>query len=113
MVLTFRSTTPESRTIIEQQPDGRQRVAVAVRDTGATNRWELQVRHPSGEHWRGSFTGDNGEVNLALDEMLARTRQDFLQDAARGDQPRSAAPDYNRRITDGVAPVRSIPPRRQ
>lgn len=109
MVLTFKSTTPETRTIIERQSDGRARVAVATRDTGSTNRWELRVQHPSGDTWRGSFVGDNGEVNLALDQMLARTRPDFLSDAGRGDRPKSAPLDLNRSVNHAVAPVRPIP----
>jgi hypothetical protein len=58
MVLTYRSTTPESRTVIEQQPDGRKRVAVATRSAGSTQHWDLKVTHPSGEFYNGTFNGD-------------------------------------------------------
>src|SRR4051794_29617522 len=111
MVLTFRSSTPETRTIVEQQGDGRQRVAVATKNPTATKLWNLIVQHPSGESWRGSFTGDTAHVTGALDEMLAKTRQDFLQDAARGDRPKSATPDHNRSVNDGNAQIKPIPGR--
>ena len=108
MVLTYRSTTPESRTIVEQQPDGRQRVAVATRNPAATKFWDLVVQHPSGESWKGTYTGNTANVVGALDEMLARTENSFRSDAARGDRPRPQAPDHNRSVNDGFAPVRPI-----
>lgn len=106
MALTFRSSTPEARTVIEQQADGRQRVAVATRNPAGTKLWSLVVQHPSGETWKGSYTGDTANVVGALDEMLARTRNEFLQDAARGDRPKSAPLDHSRSVlSDGYAPV--------
>jgi hypothetical protein len=110
MALTFRSTTPEQRMIVEQDDNGRQRVAVATRDYGSTRQWNLEVRHPSGERWAGSYTGDTANVVIALSEMLSRTENDFRGDKSRGDRPKSPAPDYNRRI-EGVAPIRPIPGR--
>jgi hypothetical protein len=110
MALTFRSTTPETRTVVEQEADGRQRVAVAIRDHGSTRHWNLQVRHPSGEHWSGTYTGDTNNVVTALNEMLARTENEFRTDKARGDRPRPTVPDFSRPV-EGYAPIRGIPGR--
>jgi hypothetical protein len=110
MTLTFRSTIPETRTIIQQEADGRRRVAVATRDLGSTARWDLRVTHPSGENWNGTFNGDGAHVVIALGEMLNRTANDFAVDKARGDRPKPPAADHNRRV-EGFAPIRPIPGR--
>jgi hypothetical protein len=112
MVLTFRSTTPESRTIVEREADGRQRVAYAKRNPAGTRLWDLVVEHPSGETWSGSFTGT--DVVGALNEMLNKSENAWRSDRARGDRPPSSMqPDRNRAVTDGdaVAPIRPLPGR--
>ena len=89
MSLVFRSSTPETSTVIEREADGRQRVAVATRDYGSTRQWNLLVEHPSGQTWNGTFSGPTSDVVAALDQMLAKTEHEFLVDKARGDRPRS------------------------
>lgn len=110
MTLTFRSSIPESRCIIEQEADGRRRVAVATRDLGATRQWNLRVSHPSGENWNGTFSGDTSEVYHALGNMLARTENEFKSDRARGDRPKSPPTDHNRSV-EGYSPIKPIPGR--
>ena len=105
MALSFRSSTPESQTIVQQDPDGRTRVAVAVRNLGSTRHWDLRVEHPSGQSWNGSFTGEKNEVPLALADMLNRTQNEFVSDKARGDRPASQPYDHNRRVVDAVSPI--------
>jgi hypothetical protein len=105
MALTFRSSTPESQTIVQQDADGRTRVAVAVRNLGSTRHWDLRVEHPSGQSWNGSFTGEKNEVPLALADLLNRTQNEFVSDKARGDRPASKPYDYNRRIEESVSPI--------
>ena len=111
MVLTFRSTTPETRSIVETDSHGRQRIAIATRDYGSNRQWDLQVRHPNGQTWNGSYTGDTANLVVALDEMLKRSENDFVSD--KSDRPRSSMqPDRNRSVNDGIAPVVPIPDRR-
>jgi hypothetical protein len=111
MTLTFRSTAPETRVVIEREPDGRQRVARATRNPAATRHWDLRVEHPSGENWSGTFIGDTADVTLALAEMLRRSENEWKSDKSRGDRPRTEPYDHNRRVVDGVAPVQPIPKR--
>jgi hypothetical protein len=105
MALTFRSTVSESQTIVQQDPDGRRRVAVAVRNLGSTRHWDLRVEHPSGQSWNGTFNGEKNEVPLALADMLSRTENEFKSDRARGDRPASQPYDHNRRVVDAASPI--------
>jgi hypothetical protein len=111
MALTYRSTTPETITIVEQESDGRSRVAVATKNLNATKHWDLVVQNPSGETWPGSFTGDKAEVPLALAQMLARTENQFKSDRARGDRPAQPTYDHNRRVVESASPITRIPGR--
>lgn len=109
MSLVFRSSAPETKIFIDRQPDGRQRVARATRESGA-RQWTLKVEHPDGQTWNGSFNGQPGEVLLALGEMLSRTENEFAQAKARGDKPPETSRDLNVRVDevggDVSAPVR-------
>lgn len=109
MTLTFRSSIPESRIFIERDPDGRQRVARATRESG-NRQWALAVEHPAGQVFRGSFNGQPGEVVLAPGQMLSRTENEYVQAKARGDKPPEKSRDLNVRVDefggDVSAPVR-------
>ncbi len=108
MTLTFRTSTPEQRVVIEREPDGRQRVATATRNSGSHEHWDLKVTHPSGQNWNGTFNGSGVNVTVALAEMLARTQNEFRDDKARGDRPhRDQLYDWSRRVDEhAVAPIR-------
>jgi hypothetical protein len=97
MSLTFRSSSPEAKIFIDRQPDGRQRVARATRESGA-RQWQLSVEHPDGQRWNGSFNGERSEVVLALGQMLAKTENEFAQAKARGDKPSAPTRDLNVRV---------------
>src|SRR5689334_2217907 len=110
MVLTFKSSSPEQRVVIERAPDGRQRVARATMSGHNRNHWNLRVEHPNGQSWNGSYNGDGANVIVALAEMLTRTEQDYREAKVQGDRPRqNMAYDHSRRVNDdSVAPVRPI-----
>jgi hypothetical protein len=106
MVLVFRSTAVETRTIIQTDGDGRRRVAVATRNSGSAEGWDLCVTNPSGRTWPGTYNGDGLNVIIALTEMLARSENEFKSDKARGDRPApSQSFDHNRRVVDAVSPI--------
>lgn len=75
MVLTFRSSRPEERVIIERNANGDKRVARAVSENSKT--WNLTLEHPSGRHWNGTFHGDGATVNIALAQLLVDNENDF------------------------------------
>jgi hypothetical protein len=110
MSLVFRSTIPESKYVIEQENDGRRRVAVATRNLNSTRQWDLRVTHPSGQCWNGSYSGDTENVVSALQQMLGKTENEFKIDRARNDRPRSQPADHNRSV-EGYAPIKPIPGR--
>jgi hypothetical protein len=81
MSLTFRSSAPEERVIIERHPDGRQRVATAPREG---NQWVCKLKHPSGETWTERYNGDR--VVEAMGNWMASKRHKFDDDKHLGDQ---------------------------
>ncbi len=103
MVLTFRSSIPESFTLIGVDSDGRKRVCVASKNDDDFH-WQLALSHPSGQTWSGSFHGPN--VLDALTEMLASKDSEFKQDRARGDRPHEERFDPNRAVNDGSEPIK-------
>jgi hypothetical protein len=111
MVLTYRSTTPETRVIIERESDGRQRVARATKAADSFRQWDLRVEHPSGQVRTGIFRGDGAEVNLALAQMLSDSEAEWRQEKARGDRPAPGQRDLNAPVRTtgemGMAPVRT------
>ncbi|EHR03224.1 hypothetical protein [Bradyrhizobium sp. WSM471] len=110
MSLTFRSTIPDQRVVVQQDPDGRRRVATATRNPGAREQWDLKLTHPSGAIFSGSFNGDGNSAVVALAELMARSNQAYVADRSRGDRPAAEPFDQNRRVDD--AAVAPITPRR-
>jgi hypothetical protein len=96
-MLTFRSSSPETKVFIDREPDGRQRVCRATREHGE-RQWKLSLEHPDGTRWSGSFSGDKAELPLAMVRMLADRENEFVQGRARGDRPPQPAFEYNRPI---------------
>jgi len=98
MVLTFRSSTPEERVIIERNANGDRRVARAVQASHNPKMWNLSLEHPSGKRINGKFHGDGNTVNLALTQMLMDSENDYKEEAARGHRPAPPARDLNVRV---------------
>jgi hypothetical protein len=100
MVLTFRSTRPEKFELIGTDEHGRRRVATATKNADEWA-WQLELRHPSGQTWAGSYSGKAGILD-ALATMLNSHDAEFTQDRENGDRPRQVmATDRNRRVDDG------------
>src|ERR1700730_3358726 len=103
MALTFKSSTPESFSIIGREPNGATRVAVATRVDGSGNRWNLSLQHPSGRSWRGDFHGQN--VIDALGELLNSKDVEYRQERSRGYRPEPATRDNSVSVNiDGTSP---------
>ena len=98
---TFRSSSPERTFIlVEREADGRQRVGRAVKNMDSAMTWDLQVEHPSGQTWPGTFHGPAAEAKLALVQMMQQTELEWNQDRG-NDRPQDRMrPDYNIRLTD-------------
>jgi hypothetical protein len=106
MVITWKSTGVRERVIIDREPDGRQRVAKAKQSDYNNRHWDLSLEHPSGERFVGTLTGANAdEACLALTQMLADHENSWVDDKARGDRPREAPYDANRRVGEATAPI--------
>jgi hypothetical protein len=114
MVLTFLSSRPEIKVVIEREADGRQRVARATK-TGSTRHWDLGVEHPNGQSWDATFNGDGAAVVVALGQLLAGTENQWKTSRAAGDRPPPSRMvfDYNRRLPDdGASSISPITTRR-
>ena len=98
MVLTYRSTTPATFKIIGEDTDGSRRVAVATRIPGSQVRWDLQLQHPSGRTWNGTFSGPN--VLDALGQLVNEKNPEYIQERARGHRPEPQMRDANRRLPE-------------
>ncbi|MDN5003896.1 hypothetical protein ACFQZO_23960 [Bradyrhizobium sp. GCM10027634] len=105
MVLTFRSSTPETFQLIGTDADGRRRTVTAVKDSGSRY-WDITLRHPSGETWPARYSGDAGILD-AMAELLNSKDVQFKQDRGRGDRPPPQPYDHSRSLgdADGVPPV--------
>ena len=100
MVLTFRSSIPEERVIVERNANGDKRVARAVQMEHNPKMWRLSGEHPSGRTIPGSFAGDGNTVVLALGQMLMDSANDYKQEAARGHRPAPMLRDTNVSVND-------------
>jgi hypothetical protein len=108
MVLTFRSSTPEEIVIIERNEHG-ERVARARQGAENAKSWNLNLKHPSGMNYPGTFHGDRNTAKLALIQMMMDNENDFRSGATYSARTR----DLNIRLTDegnefGNAPIKGI-----
>lgn len=102
MVLSYRSSTPESFQIIGTDAAGRKRSVTATKHPGDFA-WQLRLQHPSGRHWEASYHGNAGIID-AMGELMNSQDAEFRQDKARGDRPHQDGYDHNRSLTDGDIP---------
>jgi hypothetical protein len=58
----------------------------------------LELQHPSGQRWTGTFTGDGNTVQVALTQLLMDHENDYRDDKARGDRRPEPGHDGNRRV---------------
>jgi hypothetical protein len=73
--------------ITEFDENGRSRQAVATNRAGQKHHWDLLLEHPNGQRWDGSVThGDKMDALVGLQNLLARTENQFIRDAERGDR---------------------------
>ncbi len=96
MTLTFKSSTPEERVIIERNSIGAKRVARAVQSMDNPRSWDLSLEHPSGMRWNGTFHGDGNTVQLALTQMMMERENEFKSGTTYVERRR----DLNVRIMD-------------
>ncbi|MEH2547131.1 hypothetical protein V1283_003776 [Bradyrhizobium sp. AZCC 2262] len=101
MVLTFRSSIPQSFTITGRDADGRTRTAIATREHGDFN-WNMRLRHPSGRSWDATYHGE--AVLDALGELITSKDTEYKQDKGRGDRLPQQPYDHNRQV-GSVAPI--------
>jgi hypothetical protein len=99
---------------VDREPDGRQRVARATQSDYNSRHWDLEVEHPSGEKFVGTFTGGSADdVCVALTQMLMDNENAFRDDKERGDRRRAEPIDRNRAVRDdGTFSAPQIVPRR-
>jgi hypothetical protein len=112
MALTFKSSTPQQREIVERAADGSKRVCRAVQSDHNPRMWRLSLEHPSGSRWTGTAHGNASEATLWMNQLMMDHENDFKQEAARGHKPASQMlRDSNVVVdafgTDVAAPIRS------
>ena len=95
MVLTYRSTIPETITLVQQDTDGRVHKGTAVRRSDK-DFWALRDEIPDGQKFERSFNGDKNEAAVALAMHMAQHRTQFNEAKHRGDRPaQRMRHDYN------------------
>jgi hypothetical protein len=104
VALTFKSSRPVERVLIERGSDGAQRVCKARQTDYNPKMWNLTLEHPSGMTWKGTFHGDGNNVNIALAQLLVDKENDYREEAARGHKPRPAPLDCNIPVADMPSP---------
>jgi hypothetical protein len=97
MVLTFRSTVPEVWKISSVDHNGRERVATATKHQGDFN-WKLQLRHPSGTTWQGTYHGTH--VIDALGKLVNDKDSDYASERGRGYRPEPGSRDTSVRVDE-------------
>jgi hypothetical protein len=100
MALVFKSSSPEERVLFIRDKDGGERICHAVQERANTNHWKLELTHPSGTTWKGSFNGRLDDLNLAMDRMISDREQDYREEKARGHRPPPPGRDLNIRVND-------------
>jgi hypothetical protein len=106
MVLTFKSTSPETKIVIDRAPDGRQRVGRATQSAHNPKWWEIKIEHPSGSIQRATYHGSGMEAVVAIADLMNRSANDYEQERLRGDRPPAKAFDGNMRVNDATnAPI--------
>jgi len=100
MVLTFRSSRPAERVLIERGSDGTQRICRATQSDYNPKMWNLTLEHPSGMRWNGTFHGDGCTVNVALTQMLMDREIEYMHEIGRGHRPPPQPHDRNVRVDD-------------
>src|ERR1700761_1161663 len=105
MALTFRSSIPESFTLVGTDSDGRQRRVTATKRSDQFY-WDMRLDHPSGRNWQAQFSGP--QILDAMSELMRSRDTEFKQDKARGDRPHTEPGDQSRSV-DGFAPIMADP----
>lgn len=112
MVLTFRSTTPETKLVIDRDSTGRQRVGKAVQSEHNAKFWNISIENPSGSVTPATFCGTGLEAVVAIADLMNRGSHEYELDRQRGDRRETPYPDKNVSIDEdghviGGAPVRN------
>ncbi|MGC2780000.1 MAG: hypothetical protein WA418_30610 [Bradyrhizobium sp.] len=105
MVLTFKSTRAAEVYIVEVEDDGAKRIARATQMNGSPKQWQVQIEHPAGTRPCSNVYGTRGDVAVALADFLNRTRDEYLQEAARGHRPAVPMRDANVRVDEFGQPT--------
>ncbi|WP_315737963.1 hypothetical protein [Bradyrhizobium sp. SZCCHNR1093] len=100
MVLTYKSTAVAQVYIVEREANGDQRVARAFQMNNNPKQWSAQIEHPAGTRQCSNIYGNRGDVAVVLADYLHRTRNEYLQEAARGHRPEAPRRDANVAIND-------------
>jgi hypothetical protein len=102
MVLTFKSSVPEQRVIIEKNADGRERISVATTTDGRN--WNCRTTHPDGAQWEYRHVGPDPVPTMSA--QMEETRRRYQAAKYRGDRPEQRMQfDRNRSINEAVSPV--------
>lgn len=100
MALTFRSSTPEERLLIERGKNGDQRVCRAVQLPHNVRQWDITLEHPSGRVWKGAYSGDGNTVYVAMTQMMMDREHDYHEDRARSHRPLPPVRDKSVQVHD-------------
>jgi hypothetical protein len=96
MALTYRSSTPEQKLVIDRAPDGRQRVGRAVASEHNPRFWNITIENPSGNVTPATYHGTGLEAVVAIADLMNRTAHEYEEERQRGDvRKQNMLPDRN------------------
>ena len=69
MALTFKSSVPEERFLIQRGRDG-ERICRAVAEGSGGRTWNIVLQHPDGMRWNARYHGDGHSVGIAMSQLM-------------------------------------------
>jgi hypothetical protein len=93
MALTFRSTTPETKIVVDRASNGRQRVGRAVQSAHNPRWWDITIENPSGRVTPASFHGTGLEAVVAIADLMNRDEHEYETERQRSDRKEQPYPD--------------------
>ena len=112
MALTFRSSTPETKIVVDRDSTGRQRVGRAVQSESNPRWWNITIENPSGRVTPATFHGTGLEAVVAIADLMNRDAHEYGQERQRHDRREQPYPDRNVALDErgnniGAAPIRN------
>jgi hypothetical protein len=82
---TYRSSTPETKIVVDRDSTGRQRVGRAVASESNPRWWNITIESPSGRITPATYHGTGLEAVVAIADLMNRESHEYEEERQRGD----------------------------